>query len=60
MGSHCRLALDPLGTQELACCWAGHPPHIGRVSGSGLSRGRVVFEPLPLSATGRVGPWIGI
>ena len=33
---------------------------IGRVSGSGLSRAWVVFEPPPPSATGRVGPGIGI
>ena len=30
---------------------------IGRVSGSGLSRAWVVFEPPPLPATGRDGPW---
>ena len=35
-------------------------PPIGRVSGSGLSRAWVVFEPPPPSATGRVGPGIGI
>ena len=23
MGSHCRLALEPLGSQEIACHWAG-------------------------------------
>ena len=33
---------------------------IGRVSGSGLSRAWVVFEPPPPSATGRVGLGIGI
>ena len=33
---------------------------IGRVSGSGLSRAWVVFEPPPLPATERDGPWIGI
>ena len=33
---------------------------IGRVSGSGLSRAWVVFEPPPPSATERVGPGIGI
>ena len=33
---------------------------IGRVSGSGLSRAWVVFEPLPPPATERVGPVIGI
>ena len=33
---------------------------IGRVSGSGLSRALVVFEPLPPPATERVGPEIGI
>ena len=33
---------------------------IGRVSGSGLSRAWVVFEPLPLPATKRVEPGIGI
>ena len=32
----------------------------GRVSGSGLSRAWVVFEPLPPPATERVGPGIGI
>ena len=35
-------------------------PHIGRVSGSGLSRAWVVFEPPPPPATERVGPGIGI
>ena len=38
----------------------GTPSPIGRVSGSGLSRAWVVFEPPPLPATGRVGPGIGI
>ena len=33
---------------------------MGRVSGSGLSRAWVVFEPPPLPATERVGPGIGI
>ena len=33
---------------------------IGRISGSGLSRAWVVFEPAPLSATERDGPGIGI
>ena len=33
---------------------------IGRVSGSGLSRAWVVFEPSPPPATERVGPGIGI
>ena len=32
----------------------------GRVSGFGSSRAWVVFEPLPLPATERVGPGIGI
>ena len=35
------------------------PPN-GRVSGSGLSRAWVVFEPPPPPATERVGPGIGI
>ena len=38
----------------------GTPPPIGRVSGSGLSRAWVVFEPPPSPATERVGPGIGI
>ena len=33
---------------------------IGRVSGSGLSRAWVVFEPPPPPATDRFGPGIGI
>ena len=33
---------------------------VGRVSGSGLSRAWVVFEPPPPPATERVGPGIGI
>ena len=33
---------------------------IGRVSGSGLSRAWVVFDPQPPPATERVGPEIGI
>ena len=41
--------------------WLGETPSpISRVSGSGLSRAWVVFEPPPLPATGRVGPGIGI
>ena len=41
--------------------WLGAtPPPIGRVSGSGLSRAWVVFEPPPPPATERVGPAIGI
>ena len=39
--------------------WRGTPA-IGRVSGSGLSRAWVVFEPPPPQATERVGPGIGI
>ena len=35
-------------------------PLQGRVSGSGLSRAWVVFEPPPPPATERVGPGIGI
>ena len=38
----------------------GTPSPIGRVSGSGLSRVWVVFEPPPLPATERVGPGIEI
>ena len=34
-------------------------PPIGRVSGPGLSRAWVVFEPPPPPATERVGPGIG-
>ena len=37
----------------------GTPSPIGRVSGSGLSRAWVVFEPPPLPATERVGSGIG-
>ena len=37
-----------------------HTSPIGRVSGSGLSRAWVVFEPPPPPATERVGPGIGI
>ena len=41
--------------------WLGRTPSpIGRVSGSGLSRAWVLFEPPPLPATKRVGPRIGI
>ena len=36
------------------------PSPIGRVSGSGLSRAWVVFEPPPPPATERVGPGVGI
>ena len=53
------MALEPLGSQELACGCADTSP-IGRVSGSGLSRAWVVFEPPPPPATERVGPGIGI
>ena len=35
-------------------------PPFGRVSGFGLSRALVVFEPPPPPATERVGPGIGI
>ena len=37
----------------------GTPSPMGRVSGSGLGRALVVFEPPPLPDTGRVGPGIG-
>ena len=59
MGSHCWLALVPLGSQELASGWAGHLTYWQgfRV---GLSRAWVVFEPPPPPATERVGPGIGI
>ena len=59
MRSNCQLALEQLGFQKLACGWAVHPP-IGSVSGSGLSRAWVVFEPPPVPATERDGPGIGI
>ena len=38
----------------------GDGPPFGRVSGSGLSRAWVVFEPPPPPATESVGPGIGI
>ena len=38
----------------------GDTSPIGRVSGSGLSRAWVVFEPPPPPATERVGPGVGI
>ena len=28
MGSHGRFALEPFGSQELACGWAGHLPYL--------------------------------
>ena len=37
-----------------------YTPPIGRVSGSGLSRAWVVFEPPPPPATERVGPGNGM
>ena len=27
IGSNCRLALEQLGSEELACGWAGHLPY---------------------------------
>ena len=46
--------------QESRLWLGGTPFPTGRVSGSGLSRAWVVFEPPPQPATERVGPWIGI
>ena len=58
---------EPLSVGPGAACfpgtrlWLGDTPSlIGRVSGSGLSRAWVVFEPPPLLASERVGPGIGI
>ena len=48
-----------LGPRSLPVAGRDSPPD-GRVSGSGLSRAWVVFEPLPPPATERVGPGIGI
>ena len=50
---------SPLGPRNLPVAGRDTPP-IGRVSGSGLSRAWVVFEPPPPPATERVGPGIGI
>ena len=33
MGSYCRLALEYLGSEELACGWAGHPPLLAGFQG---------------------------
>ena len=33
MGNNCRLALERLGSQELAYCWAGHPPLLAGFQG---------------------------
>ena len=27
MGSHCGMALEPLGSEALGCGWAGHLPY---------------------------------
>ena len=59
MGSHCQLALERLGSQDLPVAGRDTSP-IGRVSGSGLSRAWAVFEPPPPPATEGVGPGIGI
>ena len=54
-------------SQPWTCLVLRNSPVVGRdtlpywgVSGSGLGRAWVVFEPPPLPATGRVGPGIGI
>ena len=60
---HGELLLDSLGVPWFpgTCLWLGGTPFpIRRVSGSGLSRAWVVFEPPPLPATERDGPGIGI
>ena len=51
--------LSPLVFRNSPVAGRNGPP-IGRVSGSGLSRAWVVFEPPPPPATERVGPGIGI
>ena len=33
IGSHCRLALESLGSQELACGWAVDPPLLAGFQG---------------------------
>ena len=50
---------SPLVTRNSPVTGWDTPP-IGRVSGSGLSRAWVVFEPPPPPATERVGPGNGI
>ena len=50
---------SPLVSRNSPVAGRNTPP-IGRVSGSGLSRAWVVFEPPPPPATERVGPGIGI
>ena len=37
MGSNCRLALELLGSQELACGWAGHTPLLAGFQGPDLA-----------------------
>ena len=49
----------PLDSRNSPVAGRDTPP-IGRVSGSGLSRAWVVFEPPPPPATERVGPGIEI
>ena len=63
MGEHRELLSVGLGAPWFTgtLLWLGETPSsIDRVSGSGLSRAWVVFEPPPLPATERVGPGIGI
>ena len=63
LGEHSELLSAVLGVSWFpgTRLWLGGTPSpIGKVSGSGLSRAWVVFEPPPLPATERVGPGIGI
>ena len=59
-GEPLSVGLGPTWFPGTRLCLGGIPSPMGRVSGSGLGRAWVVFEPPPLPATGRVEPWIEI
>ena len=53
------LPLEPFGSRELACGWAGHFPLWAEFQGPDWA-GHGLFERPPLPATERVGPGIGV
>ena len=52
MGSYCRLALEHLGYQELACGWAINPPLLAGFQGPDGARHGLCFSPRPCQPLG--------
>ena len=52
MGSSCWLALERLGSQELACGWAGHPPLLAGFQGPDSAGHGFCLSPRPCKRLG--------